>query len=35
MRHPAEEVRLASQLLERVHLGVSVAKIAEEVTVPR
>jgi hypothetical protein len=29
--HPAEEVGLASQLLEGVHLGVSGAEIAEEV----
>src|SRR5664279_852410 len=30
--HPAEEVRIPSQLLEGVHLGVSGAEIAEEVT---
>src|SRR4029077_14231206 len=29
--HPAEEVRIPSQLLEGVHLGVSGAEIAEEV----
>ena len=30
--HPAEEVRIPSHLLEGVHLGVSGAEIAKEVT---